>query len=258
MSFVLQLSIMLALDELGIPTLHSMYTYTLENEEILNMWTEKVINPAIEKKEPIIGRADLKLIADSGYQAVADMPACLFYEQMLEEYPDCKFILMTRENSEVWYRSWETATKSFSMMLHLGGMLFPTLARFGASMRFVSAFVNKDASYLTSRFPKTENIKENAIASYEEHNRRVRKLIPPDQLLEFSVKDGWEPLCKFLEIDECPTTPFPKSNSARSMHAQTASGLCFVSIFAFFMIRMLRKSFQKKGVGAVGKKGKVE
>jgi hypothetical protein len=226
-----------------------MYEY--ENEEILHMWIKKIVNPAIEKKEPIVGRADIKLIAESGYQAVADLPSCLFYEQILEEFPDCKFILTTRENSEVWFRSWTTLTKSITSSMHLGGILFPTLGHYSNYLRWVYAVVNKDASYLTSTIPKDENIKENAIASYEEHNARVREIIPPAQLLEFSVEDGWEPMCKFLEIEECPTTPFPKTNSARSMRAQSFAAFWVATVFLLYLINKARKSIKKP-------KGKME
>jgi Sulfotransferase domain len=239
---------MLALEELGFHTMHTIHMYAYENEEIFNMWSEKIVNPAIEKGEPILGRADLQLIADSGYQAVTDLPSCLFYEQILEEFPDCKFILTTRENSEVWFRSFAGLTKSVTTTMHLGGLLFPTLAQYSNFFRWEYALINKDASYLTSTFPKDEPIKENAIATYEEHNQRVRELIPPEQLLEFSVKDGWEPLCKFLEIEDCPATPFPKSNSARSVRAQSSSAFGAASIFLLYVINKVRKSFNKKYV----------
>ena len=34
---------------------------------------------------------------------------------------------------------------------------------------------------------------------------------PKDKLLVFNVKEGWEPLCKFLE-KEIPDKPFPRKN----------------------------------------------
>lgn len=34
---------------------------------------------------------------------------------------------------------------------------------------------------------------------------------PKDKLLVYNVKEGWEPLCKFLDI-EVPSTPFPHEN----------------------------------------------
>lgn len=41
----------------------------------------------------------------------------------------------------------------------------------------------------------------------------IRGLVPPDRLLEWSVEDGWEPLCKFLGKD-VPDEPFPHLNAA--------------------------------------------
>lgn len=40
----------------------------------------------------------------------------------------------------------------------------------------------------------------------------VRGLVPRERLLEWSVQDGWEPLCEFLE-KEVPDEPFPHVNT---------------------------------------------
>jgi hypothetical protein len=231
----------LALEELGYPTLHTIHLYAYENEEILHMVDEKIFSPAIEKKESMVGKMDLALIANSGYQAIADLPFVAFFEQIYEEYPDCKFILTTRETSEIWYRSWVSMTKSISNVMHLSGILFPTVRIYSKYLRWVYSVVNKDTSYLTSRIPSDENIKENAIATYEEHNRRVRELIPPNQLLEFDVRGGWEPICTFLEISNCPTTPFPKTNSAKQMQAQSFAAFLCGGILLYILIQMIRK-----------------
>lgn len=37
--------------------------------------------------------------------------------------------------------------------------------------------------------------------------------VPEEQLLEWSVEDGWEPLCAFLGKEVPKDTPFPTSNS---------------------------------------------
>jgi Sulfotransferase domain len=47
---------------------------------------------------------------------------------------------------------------------------------------------------------------------YLEHNERVRKVCPPERLLEFKLGSGWEPLCEFLGKGEVPEGPFPKVN----------------------------------------------
>ena len=42
-------------------------------------------------------------------------------------------------------------------------------------------------------------------------NKIKKKLIPPENLLVWQPSDGWEPLCKFLEV-EIPPTPIPVEN----------------------------------------------
>lgn len=47
---------------------------------------------------------------------------------------------------------------------------------------------------------------------YSEHIERVKRVVPKEQLLVMSVKEGWEPLCRFLDKD-IPKGDFPRSNS---------------------------------------------
>ena len=48
-------------------------------------------------------------------------------------------------------------------------------------------------------------------AKYLEHIEKVRKLVPPERLLIWNVKEGWEPLCKFLGRP-VPDLPIPHEN----------------------------------------------
>lgn len=49
-----------------------------------------------------------------------------------------------------------------------------------------------------------------------DHNAYVRKRVPKERLLEWSVTEGWEPLCKFLDKD-VPDTPFPRVNEGEGL-----------------------------------------
>lgn len=51
----------------------------------------------------------------------------------------------------------------------------------------------------------------NGKAVFEEHYAMVRRLVPKEQLLEYDIRDGWEPLCEFLGHD-VPQDPFPRTN----------------------------------------------
>ena len=44
-------------------------------------------------------------------------------------------------------------------------------------------------------------------------NEEVIRTVTKEKLLVFEVKDGWEPLCKFLNVP-IPDIPFPKSNDS--------------------------------------------
>ncbi|XP_077973142.1 uncharacterized protein LOC144428164 [Styela clava] len=46
---------------------------------------------------------------------------------------------------------------------------------------------------------------------YRQHNAYVFHKAPKTKLLFFNVKDGWEPLCKFLDVP-VPDEPFPHTN----------------------------------------------
>ena len=48
---------------------------------------------------------------------------------------------------------------------------------------------------------------------FQKHHEEVRRLVPPENLLEFRVQDGWEPLCKFLGVP-VPEGEFPRLNDS--------------------------------------------
>lgn len=49
-------------------------------------------------------------------------------------------------------------------------------------------------------------------AGYHRHVEGVKSAIPPSRLLVYNVKEGWEPLCRFLG-QPVPDVPFPHVNS---------------------------------------------
>jgi hypothetical protein len=59
---------------------------------------------------------------------------------------------------------------------------------------------------------------EHAKAVYRAHHATVRQTIPAERLLVFDVREGWEPLCAFLEVP-VPATPVPNVNDAEQFKA---------------------------------------
>lgn len=109
-----------------------------ETQEILDMWTHKVFLPSINDGVVTKGSPDFDLIAQYGFQATTDLPAALYYEEIAKVYPDCKFVLTTRKNSEVWYRSWEIMTHSISQPARVGTFFnLSHVRKIGYYLRFV-------------------------------------------------------------------------------------------------------------------------
>jgi hypothetical protein len=51
--------------------------------------------------------------------------------------------------------------------------------------------------------------------TYADHYALVRNKIPKDRLLEFESKDGWAPLCDFLEKPIPKDDPYPRVNDGQ-------------------------------------------
>ena len=242
-------SLALALDELGFPTLHTQHLY--ENGEIFDHLVNNIFYKSIKNDEVVMGEPDFDLLVKGGYTATMDLPFALYFNQIQEQYPDIKFILTVRDNSDIWFRSWNILTQSISKPVQHTSFFVTHSKKLEYYMRWLFSVVNEDTKYLSHPFPLPPQNRERAIQSYENHNQRVRDSISSSHLLEYSVKEGWEPLCNFLEIPEakCPSThgvPFPKSNSARAVRWQAYSAfIIFLSITLFIIFLLFSVVFRK-------------
>lgn len=58
-------------------------------------------------------------------------------------------------------------------------------------------------------------IQVHAREGYDRYFERIRQMVPPEKRLEYNPRDGWEPLCRFLDKD-VPDVPFPRKNDRKS------------------------------------------
>jgi hypothetical protein len=61
------------------------------------------------------------------------------------------------------------------------------------------------------------------IEAFHRFNDRVKHDVPADRLLVWEVKQGWEPLCEFLEVD-VPDAPFPNVNDKTTFVERVVGG----------------------------------
>ena len=57
---------------------------------------------------------------------------------------------------------------------------------------------------------------EASVEFFNEWVENVKKTVPNEKLLVFNVKEGWEPLCQFLNLS-IPKTPFPNTNDTQML-----------------------------------------
>jgi hypothetical protein len=143
------------------------------------------------------------------YTATTDFPACLFWRELSELYPDAMVLLSTRADSQIW---WESASQTiFSPALEAVSADRPD---WWAMWQTVSK----------ARFTDQINDEAAAKAAYERHNAEVRASVPADRLIDWQPGDGWAPICEGLGLP-IPETPFPHVNTRAEIQAMIADGL---------------------------------
>ncbi len=176
------LSLKVALEQLGFAPCYHM--------------TELFIRPeANEQWLAIVGgeHIDWNTVFE-GYQATVDWPACAFYKELMQAYPEAKVLLSVRD-PEKWYESVITT-------IYQASGRFPSTPH----ARMIKALIWDGTFH--GRFEE----KEYAINVFLQHNEEVKRLVPPEKLLVYDVKEGWEPLCAFLGVTVPVDTPFPHLN----------------------------------------------
>ena len=146
-----------------------------------------------------------------GYEAMTDLPGCVFYKELMEKYPEAKVILTVRD-PETWYESaYHTIHQPAGVGQKIGMMVKALFSkRYKKLLRLVMMLM-KTVWWKNGFFQGKFKDKATAIRLFNEHNEAVKRDVPAEKLLVFSVKEGWEPLCTFLEVP-VPDTPFPKVN----------------------------------------------
>jgi hypothetical protein len=64
-------------------------------------------------------------------------------------------------------------------------------------------------------------LRQNAKPIYKEHYAKIRRLVPPERLLNYELGSGWAPLCEFLG-KEIPKENFPHLNETEVLRARIA------------------------------------
>lgn len=130
----------------------------------------------------------------SDFDATLDAPAAYFWPEIADAYPEALVLLSVR-SAESW---WQSASQT---VMKTEGLVSPEWDAMNSAIR-------------GARFSTSGLDKDSMIKGYQDHNEQVRSGIDPSRLLEWTIGDGWEPICKALRIP-VPDEPFPHTNSTK-------------------------------------------
>lgn len=192
------MSLFTALKKLGYNPYHC--SVATSNKGHCAHWCES-LNAKITGVGRVFGREEFdKLLGN--YSAITDMPCVNHYAELLKAYPDAKVILTTRDPDK-WVASFESSFYAIldSPLWTAVKYLLP------AAMSFRQLILLALTDW-TKGHPHDRAALRAAILP---HNAEIRRIVPPEKLLEHTPKDGWEPLCRFLNKG-IPNEPYPYVN----------------------------------------------
>jgi hypothetical protein len=178
------LSLKIALEQLfGSPCYHM--TEVFEHPEHVGLWHAVADGETINWGDVF-----------AGYAAAVDTPACLFWPELLQAYPQALVVLSVRDGPS-WFESCHRTI----------------FARPSKEPQAAPGWSAMMEAVTRSRMPVGPTMsRAAALEGFARYNQTVRQRVPAGRLLVWQARDGWAPLCAALNIP-IPDEPFPHLNT---------------------------------------------
>ncbi len=186
------LSLKAALEQLGYGPCHHMKEVMLHNDQA--EWFSKA-SKGIEVDWHEVFK---------NYSSAVDWPAAAYYQELADIFPEAKIVLSIRD-PDAWYKS-------------VNNTIFRVIPNFPKWIRFIFPRSDKvfnmiEKTIWQGEFSGQFEDKKLTIQVYKDRVEAIKKTFPAERLLIHSSKDGWEPLCEFLDVG-IPETPYPWLNDS--------------------------------------------
>ncbi|CAF2709820.1 unnamed protein product [Rotaria sp. Silwood2] len=138
-----------------------------------------------------------------GYGSTVDFPTAIFYKEIHKVYPEAKIILTVRDSGEKWYESFVNTIEPVCNDITYYIAVYPIR-------------ILRLQCIVARKFIQKWKIEYGKIGPHlhDTYNACVIKENKQNELLVFDVKEGWPPLCKFLNVPIPTDIPFPQLNDA--------------------------------------------
>lgn len=203
------MSLKSALEELRLTKCYHMIEL-INNPELVGYWEQANQGESV----------DWDVLFD-GYQATIDYPSYRHYKTLMQHYPEAKVILTVRD-PDSWYESvrdtiYRAAPKGIKKLM----MSFISI--FSSKLRYLIRTFHMSASNFKKDFSGKFEDRAFAIEVFKAHIEEVKNTVPADKLLVYEVKEGWQPLCDFLDLP-VPDKPFPRLNDRAEFKERLKKG----------------------------------
>jgi len=191
-------SVVMAMEMLGYTVVHDD-----EQTEITDLFdAEEEEDIDMDEMHEILGlRGFNATFKTASYKWVAD-------------HPEVKAILTIRDNPDKYVDSWLLAAPFMKLMEKMPYRWMPTV------QELMPSFEAEYKDETTSGKPEDYLDRETLRSNYINYNKEVQLAIPPDSLLIFNVKQGWEPLCAFLGRPVPEGVPFPHVHTRAKLQGE--------------------------------------
>lgn len=202
---------MFALEQLGFAPCYHMRNLLGDLENELPLWqAAEDGNPDWER---IFGDA----------QSTVDWPSARYYAQLMDVYPDAKVLLSVRDGAS-WVRSMrETVWGVYfgdSVLRHVSDARAVIDPLWRGFLELMNRMNWDEESGVLAGDTQSE---DGLIAIMDRWNEGVKSTVPADRLLVWRPQEGWEPLCRFLDVD-VPDEPLPHLNDTASFKEGVIGG----------------------------------
>lgn len=126
--------------------------------------------------------------------AVTDLPAALFYNELCAAYPGCRLILTVR-NEDEWYHSVKI---HYEVRVPANMKDQPELLSEARATQMYVYGSDRVSEFLYKK-------------KFLDHNQQVINAYPDSLVMDITAGDGWEPLCDYLGVS-VPDVEFPCIN----------------------------------------------
>jgi hypothetical protein len=202
---------MFALEQLGFGPCYHMRDLLANLEGELPLW--EAVAEGKPEWDRIFGAAN----------STVDWPSARYYGELLEHYPEAKVLLSVR-GCEEWAASMHETI--WSMFFGESVMHYVSEARTVVDplwRRYIKLMSHMNWEEGVGAFAGDPSTEAGLIAAMERWNERVKDTVSADRLLVWNPKEGWGPLCEFLEVP-VPVEPLPRLNDTVSFREGIIGG----------------------------------